>query len=260
MSWIQGYINLYFLIHIYLMYFEVMPAVDLKDRRCVQLVQGVKENELISLDNPLEVAARWIDEGAGTLHIIDLDGAFGEENTNTRIIFEILDLAEKRGVKTQVGGGIRTIEHVARLLEAGTDRVILGTAALENPAFVETLVCTYAPDRVMVALDARSGEVQVEGWQKGAGGSPATLAQLFEKIGAGWILFTNIDVEGLMRGILIDPIVDLISAVSIPVVVAGGVTTLEDINLIQKSGARGAILGSALYKGKITLPEVYRLP
>ncbi|OFV67501.1 MAG: 1-(5-phosphoribosyl)-5-[(5-phosphoribosylamino)methylideneamino] imidazole-4-carboxamide isomerase [Candidatus Syntrophoarchaeum caldarius] len=237
------------------MQFEVIPAIDLKAGKCVQLVQGVKEHELISINNPLDVATRWIDEGADTLHIIDLDGAFGEENTNTRIIFEILDLSERRGVTTQVGGGIRTVEYAARLLEAGAARIILGTAALENPDFVETLVHTYAAERVMVALDARSGEVQVEGWQKGAGESPAKLAQFFEKIGAGWVLFTNIDVEGLMRGILIDPIVDLISAVNIPVIVAGGVTTIDDIKLIQKSGARGAILGSALYKGKITLTD-----
>jgi phosphoribosylformimino-5-aminoimidazole carboxamide ribotide isomerase len=236
------------------MRFEVIPAVDLKGGKCVQLVQGVREHELISLDDPLEVAARWISEGAKTLHIIDLDGAFGDRGNQT-LIYEILKLAKRKDVKTQVGGGIRTIEYAAELLEAGADRIILGTAALSNPVLVEMLIYKYAPERVMVALDARSGEVQIEGWQKGAGESPTELGQFFEAVGAGWILFTNIDVEGLMQGIVLDPIADLISSVNLPVVVAGGVTSFEDIKLIRKVGAAGAILGSALYQGKISLPD-----
>jgi phosphoribosylformimino-5-aminoimidazole carboxamide ribotide isomerase len=241
------------------MRFEVIPAIDLKGRKCVQLVQGVKENELVSFDDPFKVAEIWIDEGAETLHIIDLDGAFGDKSENRRIIYEILRLAAKRGVKTQVGGGIRSIQDAEEFLKRDVNRVILATAALSNPDLVRELVERFSPEAVMVALDARSGEVQIEGWQKGSGKSTPELACFFENIGAGWILFTNIDVEGLMKGIALDPIVELISHVSIPVVVAGGVTTLEDIDLIRKSGARGAILGSALYSGKISLHDALKM-
>ncbi|HEC56792.1 MAG TPA: 1-(5-phosphoribosyl)-5-[(5-phosphoribosylamino)methylideneamino]imidazole-4-carboxamide isomerase [Candidatus Syntrophoarchaeum butanivorans] len=241
------------------MRFEVIPAIDLKGGKCVQLVQGVKEDVLLSLDDPLEVAGMWIDEGAETLHIIDLDGAFGERSENRRIVYDILRLAGQKGVKTQVGGGIRTLKDAKGLLERGADRIIVATAALRNPDFIRILVERFAPERVMVALDARSGEVQVEGWTRGSGRSPPELAQLFESLGAGWILFTNIDVEGLMQGIILDPIVEILSAVNIPVLVAGGITTLEDIDLVKHSGASGVILGSALYRGKISLVEALKM-
>jgi phosphoribosylformimino-5-aminoimidazole carboxamide ribotide isomerase len=232
--------------------FRVIPAVDLKKGRCVQLVQGVPGTEQVSLDDPLAVALKWIKQGAEVLHLVDLDGAIEGKRVNAEIIEEIIITT---GVETQVGGGIRTRRDVEQLLELGVERVILGTAAIEHPEFVEELAEEFGSRHICVALDAKDGRVTTHGWREQTDVAPAEFGQRFEKLGAGSILFTNIDTEGLLQGVDPVPTAELVKAVSIPVIASGGITTLEDLKTLKNAGAVGAVVGTALYLGRIRLEE-----
>ena len=232
--------------------FNVIPAIDLKDGKCVSLVQGVPGTEVVSIDDPVEVAAGWVGQGAKTLHIIDLDGALSGKRKNAYIMEEIIS---KFKVEVQVGGGIRDYRTAKALLDLGVSRVILGTAAIKDPMFVKLVVDDFGSDAVMISLDSRKGEVLVEGWTAGSGHKTADMARLFERMGAGSILFTNVDVEGLLKGIDESPIKALVQNVRIPVIASGGVTTIDDIIQIKKAGAAGVVVGSALYKDLFTLRE-----
>lgn len=234
------------------MVFEVIPAVDLKDGRCVQLVQGRPDDEIVSLPDPVAIACDWVSQGAKTLHLIDLDGAIHGERRNTSIV---QDICRKCDARIQVGGGIRYVSDVEDLLGVGVDRVIVSTAALQNPDFIRQLSDEFGGDRVMVALDAARGEVAIEGWTQRSGLKPVDLGMKFEKLGAGSILFTNIDTEGLLGGIDISPTAELVESVSIPVIASGGITTLSDIEAVRQAGAAGVVIGSALYLERFTLGE-----
>jgi phosphoribosylformimino-5-aminoimidazole carboxamide ribotide isomerase len=230
------------------MTFAFFPAVDLRGGKCVQLVGGVPGTEVVALDNPLAQAERWVAEGADHLHIIDLDGAIQGRRINAPILREIV---QKLDLFIQVGGGIRSKEDVKSLLDLKVDRVILGTAALRNPGIVAELAKEYGRERIMVALDVKKGDVTTEGWQKTLGKKAVELGQLFESKGAGSILFTNIDVEGQQKGIDLNPTRQLLESVGIPVIAAGGVTTIEDVLALRDVGAAGAVAGTAIYTGKL---------
>lgn len=234
------------------MSFNVIPAIDLKGGKCVQLVQGVPGTEIVSIDDAVEVAADWVGQGAETLHIIDLDGAFSGQRRNAYILEEIVS---KFDVDVQVGGGIRDYESAKYLLGLGIDRVILGTAAIKDPELVSRLAGEFGQKSVMVSLDSKNGEVVVEGWTASSGKYTVEMGVFFSKIGAGSILYTNVDVEGLLKGVDASPIKALTSNVSIPVIASGGVTTLEDLVKIKNTGAAGVVVGSALYKHLFTLRE-----
>ncbi|OPY26193.1 MAG: Imidazole glycerol phosphate synthase subunit HisF [Methanocella sp. PtaU1.Bin125] len=234
------------------MSFNVIPAIDLKDGKCVSLVQGVPGTEVISIDDPVEVAAGWVGQGARTLHIIDLDGAFSGKRKNAYIMEEIVS---KFDVEVQVGGGIRDYGTAKYLLGLGISRVILGTAAVKDPSLVRRLSDDFGRDAIMVSLDSKKGEVVIEGWTAGSGRGTVEMGRLFERQGAGSILFTDVDVEGLLKGINASPIKALTQAVGIPVIASGGVTTIDDILQIKQVGAAGVIVGSALYKNHFTLRE-----
>lgn len=237
------------------MVFEVMPAVDMKNGKCVQLIQGLPDQERVSLDNPVAAARDWIKQGAKTLHLIDLDGAIEGERKNKNLIEKIVAVAREEGVSIQVGGGIRSYEDAAELLEIGVDRVILGTAAVEDPELVAKLARDFGSEHINVALDSKEGKVSIKGWTENADQTAPELGKIMEEKGAGSILFTNIDSEGLMEGINAQPTIDLVQSVNIPVIASGGVTTLEDIRELKKTGAIGVVVGSALYTGKFTLTE-----
>lgn len=232
------------------MTFAFFPAVDLRGGKCVQLVGGVPGTEVVALDNPLAEAERWVAEGTENLHIIDLDGAIQGKRINAPILSQIV---KKLDLFTQVGGGIRTKEDVRAVLDLGVDRAILGTAALKDPDMVRDLAEEHGRERIMVALDVRKGDVTTEGWQKTVGKRAVDLGKLFEQKGAGSILFTNIDVEGLQRGINIEPTRQLVEAVGIQVVAAGGVTTIDDVLALRDAGAAGAVAGTAIYTGKLSV-------
>ncbi|ELY45375.1 1-(5-phosphoribosyl)-5-[(5-phosphoribosylamino)methylideneamino]imidazole-4-carboxamide isomerase [Natronorubrum sulfidifaciens] len=230
--------------------FEVIPAVDVQDGEVVQLVQGERGTEK-TYGDPVEAAQRWIDAGASSLHLVDLDGAFEGERQNADAIDAVLETVD---VPTQLGGGIRTAEGAIDLLERGLDRVILGTAAVENPEIVAEISETH-PDSVVVSLDAKDGEVVVEGWTESAGITPVEAAERYAELGATAILFTNVDVEGQLEGVATEPVRELVDATEIPVIASGGVATLEDVRALAETGAAAVVVGSALYEGKFTLEE-----
>lgn len=236
--------------------FRIIPAIDLKNRKCVSLVQGIPGTERVSLDDPLGIAARWVNEGAGVLHLIDLDGAIEGKRLNGSIIESIV---QKFNVETQVGGGIRSKEDAAALLALGADRVILGTAAVNNPSLVEELTSEFGSERIMVALDSKNGRVTTHGWAKSSSFTAVELGRKFEELGAGSILFTDINTEGLLKGVNPVPTKELVEALNIPVIASGGITALSDIEAIKKTGAKGVVVGAALYVGKFALREALKL-
>lgn len=236
--------------------FRVIPAIDLKNKKCVSLVQGVFGTERISLDDPIGVAARWVNEGAEVLHLIDLNGAVEGKRLNNVIIQSII---KDFNVETQVGGGIRTKEDAAGLLELDVDMVILGTAAINNPLLVNELSREFGSGRIMVALDSRDGMVTTHGWTKHSAFTAIELGRRFEELGAGSILFTDINTEGLLKGVNPEPTRELARALDIPVIASGGITTLDDIGVVKKTGACGVVVGAALYVGNFTLREALAL-
>jgi phosphoribosylformimino-5-aminoimidazole carboxamide ribotide isomerase len=232
--------------------FEVVPAVDVQDGEAVQLVQGERDSGK-RYGDPVEAAQRWLDEGAETLHLVDLDGAFDGERVNADAIAGIVDAAGE-DVGVQVGGGIRTAADAETLLELGVDRVILGTAAVENPDIVAE-IDERNPGSVMVSLDAKDGEVVVSGWTEGTGLDPAEAAARYEELGAGSILFTNVDVEGKLEGIDREAVERVVDTVNIPVVASGGVTDLGDVDALREAGAAAVVVGTALYEGRFSLRD-----
>ncbi|UTF53964.1 1-(5-phosphoribosyl)-5-[(5-phosphoribosylamino)methylideneamino]imidazole-4-carboxamide isomerase [Natronosalvus rutilus] len=234
--------------------FEVIPAVDVQDGEVVQLVQGERGTEK-RYGDPVAAAKRWIDAGARSLHLVDLDGAFEGERANADAIDAVLEVVD---VPTQLGGGIRTASDAFDLLERGLDRVILGTAAVENPDVVAEISAEY-PDSVVVSLDAKGGEVVVEGWTEGAGITPVDAARRYDDLGAAAILFTNVDVEGQLEGVQTEPVHDLVDATDVPIVASGGVASLEDIAALHEAGAAAVVVGSALYEGAFTLEAAQRV-
>jgi len=229
---------------------RIFPAVDILGGQCVQLVQGRRESAT-AFGDPLSCATRWLDQGADALHVVNLDGAFGNSRRNAGLI---IDLVKKTGVEIELGGGIRTIEDAARWLETGVSRVIIATLAIEKPESIQTLADEFGSECVMAGVDARRGQIAVHGWQETAG-DYLSWARRFEELGAGSLLYTNVDVEGLQQGVRFGPVRKLIDHVHIPVVVAGGVSARSDVAGLRDAGASGAVLGSALYSGKITLKE-----
>ncbi|MFC6989887.1 1-(5-phosphoribosyl)-5-[(5-phosphoribosylamino)methylideneamino]imidazole-4-carboxamide isomerase [Haloplanus sp. GCM10025708] len=234
--------------------FEVVPAVDMQDGEVVQLVQGERGTEK-RYGDPVEAARRWVDAGAETLHLVDLDGAFEGERANVAAVDTIVDAVD---VEIQLGGGIRTAEDATSLLERGVDRVILGTAAVETPEIVAA-ISDERPGSVMVSLDAKGGEVVVSGWTEGTGLDPAAAAGRYEDLGAGAILFTDVDVEGRLEGVQTDRVRRVVEAVSIPVVASGGVATLDDVRALKEAGAAAVVVGTALYEGRFSLEAAMRV-
>ena len=229
---------------------EIFPAVDVMDGHCVQLVQGERDRAT-RYGDPLACARRWCDEGARALHVINLDGAFGTAQKNVDLIRE---LVRETGAFVELGGGIRSLEDASGWLDAGVARVILGTHAVEQPDALRWLSKEYGSERVMAGVDARGTEIAVAGWQE-TRGNYLRWAEVFVEMGAGSLLYTNVSVEGLQRGIDPAPVRALLETVPCPVVVAGGVSSAGDVRALRDLGVAGAVLGSALYAGRITLAE-----
>jgi phosphoribosylformimino-5-aminoimidazole carboxamide ribotide isomerase len=229
---------------------RIFPAVDILGGRCVQLVQGKRESAT-EFGDPLTCATRWLDEGADALHVVNLDGAFGNCAKNADLIVELI---RKTGVEIELGGGIRSIEDAGNWLGTGVARIIISTLATQKPESIRVLADEYGSDRVMAGVDAKDGQIAVHGWQETAG-NYLDWAQRFEELGAGSLLYTNVDVEGLQQGVVFEPVRRLIRSVKIPVVVAGGVSARSDVAGLRDAGAYGAVLGSALYSKKISLKD-----
>lgn len=237
----------------------IIPAIDLKDGRCVRLRQGRMEDETIFSDDPVEVAGRWVAEGAKRIHIVDLNGAFAGEPVNAAVIHEIA--RNYPDVLIQVGGGIRTEETIQTYLDAGVRYVILGTKAVNMPHFVGDM-CAEFPGHILVGLDAKEGKVATDGWSKLSGHDVVDLVHRYQDDGVEAVIYTDIGRDGMMHGVNIEDTRKLASAISIPVIASGGIASLDDIRKlcsIADAGIEGAIAGRALYEGKLVLREAQAL-
>lgn len=234
----------------------IIPAIDLKDGQCVRLLQGKKEAVTAYSDNPSAMARRWESLGAKLIHIVDLDGAFTGDLKNLNAIIKI-----RRAVKTalQVGGGIRKIGSVIHLFSSGIERIIIGTAAIEEPEFL-TSTCSKYPGRVLVGIDAIEGMVAIKGWEEITSLTAKELAKRLEIIGAAGIIYTDIARDGMLTGPNIDATRELVESVRIPVIASGGVSCLDDIkNLMKIKNLWGVITGKAIYSGTLDLKEAIKL-
>ncbi|OEU65667.1 MAG: 1-(5-phosphoribosyl)-5-[(5-phosphoribosylamino)methylideneamino]imidazole-4-carboxamide isomerase [Desulfobacterales bacterium PC51MH44] len=232
----------------------IIPAVDIKNGKCVRLFQGRMDSETVFSDDPAAMAKKWEDEGAEIIHVIDLDGAVEKSPQNLNSIRKIIE-----GINTpiQIGGGIRNEKTIGMYLDLGVRRVIIGTEAIQNPRLVKD-ACRLFPDQIVVGIDARNGLVAIEGWTKTTQMRAVDLSKKFEDCGVAMINFTDIHRDGMQTGPNIDETRRLAEAVSIPVVASGGVSTIDDIkNLmpLKAVGVVGVITGRALYSGSLNLKE-----
>lgn len=237
---------------------RIIPAVNLKQGRCVQITQGRMEKTTHYSDHPVKVVEKWIDSGADLIHIIDLDGAFAREVKNSDSIKNIL---EETGVPVQVGGGIRDLDTIKMYFELGVERIIIGSEAVYNPELVKDASTLY-PDKIMVSLGARNGMVAVEGWSKTSKTKAVDLAKEFEHCGVAAVIFTDIHRDGTRSGPNCEEIATIADTVSIPVIASGGVSNIIDVkNLleIESKGVSGVIIGRALYEGSLDLKEAIRI-
>ena len=233
--------------------FKIIPAVDLKNGKVVRLMQGMEDKVTFEKENPVEVAKDWVKRGAKALHVIDLDGAFKGRLVHEDLIFKIVDECK---VEIEVGGGIRSFEIAKRLIDKGIDRVIIGTLAVTNIEETRRFAIEN-PGKVMVAIDSRNDFVTIDGWRKKTKFKPYEIAKFYEDLDVS-ILYTNVDVEGLVSGIVLEKIEEVINNVPLPVYVAGGISSKEDVYNIKKLGAAGVIIGSALYSGKLKFEELIK--
>jgi phosphoribosylformimino-5-aminoimidazole carboxamide ribotide isomerase len=236
----------------------IIPAVDIKEGKCVRLLQGRMEDTTYYSDSPVKMARQWEAEGAALIHIIDLDGAFAKQVKNLKTIRDILAAIK---VPIQVGGGIRDLKTIEMYIDAGVSKVIIGSEALYNPEFVKD-ACKRFEGKIVVGIDARNGRVAIEGWSRTSETKAIDLAKEFESCGVAAINFTDIHRDGMQTGPNIEETAALADAVSIPIVASGGVSTLQDIkNLlkIESKGVTGVITGRALYEGTLDLKEAIRI-
>lgn len=229
----------------------IYPAINVKDGKCVRLVQGKFSDVTVYSDNPVEMALKWEKLGAKYLHVIDLDGARLGKPQNVAVISE---MAVKLGIPVQIGGGIRSIELIELLLCKGIQRVILGTVAVRNPELVKEALKNFE-NNVVIGIDARDGMVAIEGWAKTSEFTAPGFARKMEALGAKTIIYTDISRDGALNGPNLKTLEEMVKAVNIEVIVAGGVRNLEDIKQLKEIGVPGVIIGKALYNGDIDLVE-----
>ena len=233
----------------------VIPAIDLKDGKCVRLRQGDMNEVTVFSDDPPAVAARWIEAGARRLHIVDLDGAVSGEPVNAEVIHRIVE--QHPDLPIQVGGGIRTEDTVDVYIQAGVRYVIIGTRAVVEPHFVSDL-CAEFPTHVIVGLDARDGKVATEGWSKLSRHDAVDMARHFESDGVEAIIYTDIARDGMMQGVNIEATLHLAQAINIPVIASGGIGHLDNVKklaAVADAGIIGAITGRAIYEGRMDFAE-----
>ncbi len=230
---------------------ELIPAIDLKDGKCVRLRQGAMDDVTIYSDDPVEMARRWVEAGARRLHMVDLDGAVSGTPKNAAAVHAVCEAFPELPV--QVGGGIRDEDTVQTYLDAGVRYVIIGTKAVTAPHFVNDL-CLEFPGHIIVGLDAKEGKVAVDGWSKLSHHDVIDMAQRFEEDGVEAIIYTDISRDGMMSGVNIESTVALARAITIPVIASGGITNLDDVRAlcaVADEGIQGAITGRAIYEGTL---------
>jgi phosphoribosylformimino-5-aminoimidazole carboxamide ribotide isomerase len=239
--------------------FVVLPAIDLRDGRVVRLAQGDPRRQTVYGDDPAAMARRWHDEGARWVHVVNLDGAFGGADEAARANLEALGAIAATGLRVQFGGGLRHRPDVMRAYELGVTRVVIGTAAVENPDLVAWAIETYGPDRVAVGMDARKGRVAVRGWTQAAGVTAIELGTQLRQAGVSVCVFTDVARDGMGAGVNVPAAAALADATGMRVIASGGVAGLEDIRTARAAGLAGVIVGRALYEGVLELREAIGL-
>jgi phosphoribosylformimino-5-aminoimidazole carboxamide ribotide isomerase len=237
----------------------IIPAIDLKDGKCVRLRQGDMEQETVFSDDPVAMAGKWVEQGARRLHLVDLNGAFAGEPKNADVIKAICEAYPD--VPVQVGGGIRDEDTIQTYLDAGVQYVIIGTQAVTAGYFVND-VCLEFPGHIIVGLDAKDGKVAVDGWSKLSKHDVFDMAKHFEQDGVEAIVYTDISRDGMMTGVNVESTQKLAQAINIPVIASGGITSIDDIRAlceVAEDGISGAITGRAIYEGSLDFAEAQRL-
>ncbi|TDQ43329.1 1-(5-phosphoribosyl)-5-[(5-phosphoribosylamino)methylideneamino]imidazole-4-carboxamide isomerase [Tepidicella xavieri] len=238
----------------------LIPAIDLKDGQCVRLKQGDMDQSTVFGDDPAAMARNWVSKGARRVHLVDLNGAFAGKPKNESAIRAILKEVGDE-VDVQLGGGIRDLDTIERYLDAGLRYVIIGTAAVKNPGFLQD-ACTAFPGHIIVGLDAKDGKVATDGWSKLTGHEVVDLGKKFEDYGVESIVYTDIGRDGMLSGINIEATVKLAQALTIPVIASGGLSNLEDIRqlcAVEDEGVEGVICGRAIYSGELDFEAAQRL-
>ena len=238
----------------------LIPAIDLKDGQCVRLKQGDMDQSTVFGDDPAAMARNWVNKGARRVHLVDLNGAFAGKPKNEQAIRAILKEVGSE-VDVQLGGGIRDLDTIERYLDAGLRYVIIGTAAVKNPGFLQD-ACTAFGGHIIVGLDAKDGKVATDGWSKLTGHEVVDLGKKFEDYGVEGIIYTDIGRDGMLSGINIDATVKLAQALSIPVIASGGLSNLDDIRAlcaVEDEGVEGVICGRSIYSGDLDFEAAQQL-
>lgn len=233
----------------------IIPAIDLKDGNCVRLRQGLMDDSTVFSDDPVAMAAQWVEQGCRRLHLVDLNGAFEGEPVNGEVVTAIAKAYPELPI--QIGGGIRTAETIDYYLNAGVSYVIIGTKAVKEPEFV-TDMCKQFPGHIIVGLDAKDGLVATDGWAEVSEVKATDLAKRFEQDGVSSIVYTDIARDGMMQGVNVEATVAMANASTIPVIASGGITNMDDIRgltAVADQGICGAITGRAIYEGTLTMAE-----
>ena len=236
----------------------IYPAIDIRGGRCVRLTEGRFDAETVFADDPAEMALKWAGLGAEFLHLVDLDGALAGEGKNVPVIQRIL---KSVSIPVQLGGGIRNLETIEKLLELGVTRLILGSAAVKNPELVAE-ACKKYPGHIAVGIDAKNGEVAIEGWGQGSGVAATELAKKMASFGVETIIYTDISRDGMLSGVNVEATAALARACGVPIIASGGVASLDDIRRVKAmegDGVQGCIIGKAIYTGAVDLKEALAL-
>jgi phosphoribosylformimino-5-aminoimidazole carboxamide ribotide isomerase len=230
--------------------FTIFPAIDLRGGRVVRLAQGDPDRQTVYSDDPLETARRWIDEGASWIHVVNLDGAFGEATAaNALALGEIL----RTGLKVQFGGGLRDLSGIQRALDAGVSRIVIGTAAVENPKLIDVAMRKFPAEKIAVGIDSRAGKAHIRGWRAESNLTSMDLGKRIFSQGVRWCIFTDIERDGVSTGVNIPATVNLARQTGLRVIASGGVSALQDIRDAAKAELAGVIVGRALYEGSFSL-------
>ncbi len=237
----------------------LIPAIDLKEGKCVRLRQGRMEDNTVFSDDPVAVAGRWVDAGAKRIHLVDLDGAFAGKPKNSAVINQIVN--RYPDVPVQIGGGIRDKETIKAYLDTGVQYVIIGSKAVSDPDFIKEVAVEFV-GHIIIGLDAKEGMVAIDGWAKLSEYHVIDLAKKFEDYGVEAIIYTDITRDGMMQGVNVEATLKLAQAINIPVIASGGITNIDDIHALGKladEGIMGAITGRAIYEGTLNFVEAEKV-